>query len=306
MTGYHIFYQSMDEDRWEPLNHLTLLASILFWKKNFGKIKLICNKKYLDYICKYNLDKLYDDINVELFNNIPYLDYLPKYWSFCKIFAADYISDYEEEFVIFDTDLWIHNKLPIDNTYNFIGYHLESPKTSSPQNPYIDPSHFLDNEDIQLLDWNPLPVNCAFMYFNSTALVKEWYKWSVKIIERNKDKPKNTGSSDTIFIEQRILPSICSILGMKWGTLIPNVYFPHIPSDAAGSEWSPKIGYNEENEYISWNVKHVWGLKKMYDKYEIREMVFSTLCGSLNQFFPKWEIDNTNLYKDCTNLLNLE
>lgn len=98
MTGYHVFYQSTNTDKWEPINHLVLLASIIFWKKNFGKIKLICNKPYLESIAKYGLDKLYDDINVSLFDNIPYFEYLSKYWSFCKIFAANYISDSEESF----------------------------------------------------------------------------------------------------------------------------------------------------------------------------------------------------------------
>ena len=153
----------------------------------------------------------------------------------------------------------------------------------------------MDVEDLQNFDWSIIPINCAFLYLNSKELVSEWYKWSLKIIQNNKDNEKKNISADTIFIEQRMLPSLVNKLGMKLGTLIPNVYQPHIKSDSIGSEWIPKIGFDAKNQYITWNVKHVWGLKKMYDDPNIRNLVIDTVTGSLDKNFIDWRNDLTNL-----------
>ena len=103
-------------------------------------------------------------------------------------------------------------------------------------------------------------------------------------------------SADTIFIEQRLLPSLVNKLGMKLGTLIPNVYHPHIKSDNIGSEWIPKIGFDIDNQYMTWNIKHVWGLKKMYDDPNIRNIVIDTTKSSLDSYFENWGNDFPNLF----------
>ena len=295
MNGYHVFYQSKDnDDKFEEINYLIQIASILFWKKNEGKMILYCNSKYLDFIKKWGIDTLYDEINTECLDNILYKEYLNKYWSFCKIEAAFDISKKDSDFVIIDTDLWIHEPVNIDSSLQFIGYHPEQP-LDHPGNPYIDAHNFMNKEDLQNFDWSIIPINCAFLYLNSKELVSEWHKWSLKIIQNNKDNEKKNISADTIFIEQRMLPSLVNKLGMKLGTLIPNVYQPHIKSDNIGSEWIPKIGFDVMNQYMTWNVKHVWGLKKMYDDPNIRNLVIDTVTGSLDKNFIDWRNDLTNL-----------
>jgi hypothetical protein len=102
-------------------------------------------------------------------------------------------------------------------------------------------------------------------------------------------------SADTIFIEQRLLPSLVNKLGMKFGTLIPNVYQPHIKSDNLGSEWIPKIGFDFKNQYMTWNIKHVWGLKKMYDDPDIRNLVINSVTDALDINFIDWRINSTEL-----------
>ena len=102
-------------------------------------------------------------------------------------------------------------------------------------------------------------------------------------------------SADTIFVEQRLLPTIAHTLDMNVGTLIPNIYQPHIKSDNIGSEWIPRIGFDITNQYMSWNIKHVWGLKKMYDDPNIRRVIIDTAIGSLDTYFKDWKVDFTNL-----------
>jgi len=296
MNGYHVFYQSKEVDNeFEEINYLVQIASILFWKKNQGKMSLYCNSKYLNFIKKWEIDSLYDEINIECLDKIPYKQYLDKYWSFCKIEAAFDISKKDKDFVIIDTDLWIQEPINIDSDFQFIGYHQEK-CLNHPNNPYIEPNNFINLRDLKLFDWSISPINCAFLYLNSKDLINEWYKWSLKVIENNKDNSKKEMSVDTIFIEQRLLPTIAHTLGMNVGTLIPNVYQPHIKSDNLGSEWIPKIGFDITNQYMSWNIKHVWGLKKMYDDPNIRSIIIDTVTGSLNTYFKDWEINFTKLF----------
>jgi hypothetical protein len=107
LTAYHVYYQNKDFGKYFEIDLLVQLASALLWKKAYGSIKLYCNKKFLDTLKEYHLDQVYDEINTTLMESIPYREYLPKYWSFCKIYLAKYLNQRESRFVILDTDLWI-------------------------------------------------------------------------------------------------------------------------------------------------------------------------------------------------------
>lgn len=299
MNAYHVYYQnnSQKTNEYEAIDFLVQIASILFWRKNHGNISLYCNSEYLPIISKWGIDKLYTNINTECLDKMPYSDVSKKYWSFCKIHAALDISEIDKEFCIIDTDLWIQETINIDSNFQFIGYHAEQ-NLDIPLNPYPDPKTFLNNRDYNLLSWDVLPINCAFLYLNSKDLVKEWYRWSVKVIELNKYKEILDYSADTIFIEQRLLPTISNALNLKSGTLIPNIYQPHIPPNDLGDEWEPRIGFDELNQYMSWNIKHIWGLKKMYDNIDIRNIVINTVIDSLDNYFPSWRFKYSSLYEE--------
>lgn len=300
MNAYHVYYlKEYEEKNYEFIDALAQIASIIFWKKNHGSVSLYCNSEYLKFTDKWDITKLYDSVNTNLLDNIPYQEYLEKYWSFPKIHAIRDISDKNTEFVVLDTDLWIHEKIEIDNSFNFIGYHPEL-AIVDPNNPYINPHNFVSYDDYINYDWSVRPINCAFLYFNSKDLIDEWYKMTLKVINRNKNIEKRQGSSDTIFIEQRILPTLAKKMNLNFGTLIPNVYQPHIQSDEFGNEWNPKVGFDDMNKYMTWNIKHIWGLKKSYENADIRGMIVSTLLIGLDQFFPNWEND----YKKISDEIN--
>ena len=288
MNAFHIYYQKeRDIPKFDLINLLVQVASIKFWKKNQGPIHLYCNENHLESLKLWGIDKLYDSINLNCLQDIPYSEHLEKYWSFCKIHAIKKISESYKEFVVLDTDLWIQEPINIDNKFQFIGYHEED-VIDDLKNPYLHPETFLKSTESSLIDWSMNPINCAFLYLNSSHLVDEWYKWVLRTIEINKNEPVFNLSADTIFIEQRLLSAIAYTLKMKVGKLIPNIYLPHITSDHLGSEWEPKIGFNLENQYLTWNIKHVWGLKKSYKEPEIRNMVISTVISSLDTFIEDW------------------
>jgi len=303
MNAFHIYYQKDEEiSNNDLINLLVQFASIKFWKKNQGEIHLYCNENHLNTLEKWGVDKFYDSINLDCLEDMPYFNYQDKYWSFCKIHAIKKIAELYDEFVVLDTDLWIQESIKIDPSFQIIGYHEED-VIEDESNPYVNPSNFLNSFDINSIDWSMNPMNCAFLYLNSKELVDEWYKWVLKTIETNKEKETLVLSADTIFIEQRLLTAIAYTLKMRVGKLLPNVYQPHIPCDEFGNEWVPKIGYSLENQYVTWNIKHVWGLKKSYDDPEIRNMVISTVLSSLDTFIEDWKYDIPNLNKEVSEIL---
>lgn len=302
MNAFHIYYQKDEEiSNNDLINLLVQFASIKFWKKNQGEIHLYCNENHLNTLEKWGVDKFYDSINLDCLEDMPYFNYQDKYWSFCKIHAIKKIADLYDEFVVLDTDLWIQESIKIDPSFQIIGYHEED-VIEDESNPYVNPSNFLNSFDINSIDWSMNPMNCAFLYLNSKELVDEWYKWVLKTIELNKEKETLVLSADTIFIEQRLLTAIAYTLKMRVGKLLPNVYQPHIPCDEFGNEWLPKIGYSLENQYVTWNIKHVWGLKKSYDEAEIRNMVISTVVSSLDTFIEGWKNDIPDLDKEVSGI----
>lgn len=271
MNAYHVFFKNKNVEEYHEINLLTNLLSCLSWKKHYGPIKLFCNEEFFDYIKIYNLDKVYDEIHVVDLNQIPYKEHLDKYWSFNKIYIAKYISQTEDKFVILDNDFYISDYYSFNWDANFIGYHFEAYDINSPDNVYLDPKIFLEEENYNKLNWGIPPINCAFMYFNSTNLINNWYNWVLGVIETNKDKPKNNFSSDTIFIEQRLLPTLCDALELTYETLLPNYYLQYIPFNEEGYEWFPLIDSHPKYRELFNNFRHIWGMKKYYSQEKWRK-----------------------------------
>jgi len=297
IPAYHVYYRNDDMEEYYQIDLMAHLLSTLFWRFKHGPIRLYCNEKYLDLLKKYNLHILYDEINTELLENIPFKEYLPKYWSFCKTYAAYHISQTVDKFVILDNDMWLREDIGLDYNLNFIAYHKEAWSARSTQNPYAPPSDFLTEEELKELDFKVNPVNCAFMYFNSKELVEEWYKWANIIIERWKDREKLENNADTIFIEQRLLPVLTKKLDLKGMVILPNTYLSYVEFNEFGTEWFPLIDSTQESYILSQTIRHIWGLKSMYDQKKWRNTLLEVMYNDVHQSFDIEEI------KEAFNLL---
>lgn len=284
MTGYHVYYQTRDNE--SSIDCLVQLASILNWKKHYGPIKLYCNKKYLETISKFGLDKEYDYIDTEFLESVPYKEYMSKYWSFCKIYLAKHLSETESSFCILDTDIWIQMYNIFDQDKDLIFYHREAYDLKHEENPYPLASNWIDDEEF---DWSTSPCNCAILCFKSNfkELIDIWYNLVLGVIERTKDVEfefKNKNAS-TIFIEQRLLPTLATKLNVSYGLILDNIYLTFIPmSEADGREWAPRLGHTKENALISASIKHIWGAKNFYNIDLIRNLVIQLTILTLEQF----------------------
>ena len=292
MTGYHVYFKNKEVEPYHEIDLLTTLLSCISWKKYYGPIKLFCNQEFLDYIKEYGLDKAYDEINVDVSDTIPYKEYLDKYWSFNKIHVAKLISEIEEKFVILDNDFYVRIPYEFNWDVNFIGYHYEAYNINSLENVYLDPKVFLDEENYKKLNWGVPPINCAFMYFNSKNLIDTWYSWATGVIEFNKDKPRNEYDSDTIFIEQRLLPTLCDALNLSYGTLLPNYYLQYIPFNEEGYEWFPLMDSDLRYRELFNNFRHIWGMKRYYNQKKWRQKISDIQLKVLKFYHNYSEISN--------------
>lgn len=300
MKGYHIYYKYKDDkSNYDYIDFLGHLCSVLFWKKNYGEIHLICNKSFYNDVRSWGLDKYYDSIDINLFNDMPHIEKLEIYWSFPKIYAINHISQLEDSFCVLDTDIWLYEQIEFNKNHALVGYHLESIESNS-ESPYINTGVFSTSDKY---GWSTSSINCAFLYFNSKDLVLKWYQECLFVIENTKNLDV-FNSSHTVFIEQRLLTTICKKLKLKFSTLIENTYIPFGLKD--GSEWIPHIGYTKENLHRYQNIKHIWGLKKMYIDESIRNMVLGVCKVSLDHYFPDWELYNMKLSEELYKNIDLE
>lgn len=306
LTAYHVYYQNDDFGKFYEIDLLVQLASALFWKEKYGPIKLYCNKKFLNTLKEYNLDQCYDEINTTLMESIPYKEYLPKYWSFCKIYLAKYISQFEDRFVILDTDLWIREDIGLDFTNDLINYHKEIFYPEQKPLSYLPPETFLPQYQISPYNWDILPANGAFIYLNNKDLINKWYKWVIDIIEYNKNNPKYPNSADTVFIEQRILPVLAEKLGLRTGVVFNSLYKTWISDSHTLEEWEPKLDSTEELSYLMDNCKHIWGIKTNYRFKDYRDLVLYVVMEHLSEEFDMKIIESKykKLFKTCYNIWN--
>ena len=286
MIGYHIYYQSSEEDEFSQIDYLAQLASILSWKKNYGPIRLFCNQQFLDSISKYGIDKEYDFIDTEYLESIPYKDSMSTFWSFCKIYVAKKIVETESEFCILDTDLWIQEPNLISQEHDLVFYHKEAFDMKFKLNPYEAPGNWLSESELVKYDWDTSPANCAIMYFKnrSKELVDMWYDIAFRIVEEHRDDKSDINERcGTIFIEQRLLPTLAKTLGMTMTFVSPCTYLTWIPTQLAdGREWRPVLNYSEHSMYIAASIKHIWGAKRYYNIDWIREMTIDAAIYAIN------------------------
>lgn len=315
ITGYHVYTQNSSLKEYYQINLLVQLASILFWKQNYGLLKLYTDPQSLKILQEYNLDILYDDINTDFLDSAHLPEYRKKYWSFPKLYLAKHLIDLNEKFVIVDTDLFISEKLDLDWDNDIIGYHRESYDLNCKYNTYISPSTWIPEADLSKYNWDALPINTAFLYINNTeqskTLINKWVDLSLQYREITKHGPILPNNADTIFFEQRFLASLIEFYNIKVSTVFPNVYEAHNaifdPSDPhfiLGYEWNPRLDSSEYSLYLCDVCKHVWGMKSLYHIKEMRELVLNMAFYYLYSVFNQIQIENNfnKLVTECNQI----
>lgn len=285
LTGYHIYYKFKESDKYEPINHLILLCSILKWKKHFGKINLLCNSEFLIEIKKYNIDILYDNINTDILDNINFKDKINTFWSYPKIYGIYNINKLiNEPFCVIDTDLWIDNPQPFYLDYDINFYHGELFSLTNKNNPYPDPKNWFNKENFNL---ETLPHNCAIIFFNKNYkdIINIWFNYVSEIIENNIVYNCENKQVNAIFIEQRLLPILLNKYNITYQDILPNKYLTFNNGLLLnGNEWFPPLRFNDENTKLIESIRHIWGAKKLYNDEFVRNIVLELTQENLKEF----------------------
>jgi hypothetical protein len=309
MKGYHTylkFENFKDYGEYEVINVIVQLASILFWKKHYGPIKLYANDVHLDLIKEYGIEQEYDEVNIDLINSMPYFNKSSRYWSFSKIYLAKEIAKTESQFCIIDTDLWITQPDLLKEENDFNLFHEEIFDVKSFWNTYHDPTNWMHQEDVDRFDWSIWPMNCGIIQFRNRTkeLIDYWYDEVVKVILLNKNpNGKKNKNNSAVFVEQRMLPVIAKKLGISYGSIKPNSYLTYLDTGLPLEElWHPKLDSSAESLKYHQYILHVWGLKRAflnpYPRLEILNRVISHL-----KEFPEVEFKYQKLFKECYKIM---
>ncbi len=293
IRGYHVYYKFENtsrtkSDEYEVIDILAQLASILYWKENYGPIRLIANQQYFDSILKYRIFEEYDGIDLYMLDQMPFKDKASTYWSFSKIFAAYQLSKMHDEFCIFDVDLWIKDKNLIDKGFDFHAFHKENFDINSTKNVYYEPINWMDQTDVDKFNWNYWPLNTAIFHFKNRTkeITENWYNESIKVIIRDKEMEDDIKKHSSIFIEQRLLPVIAKKLGISYGTIKPNIYRSSSNREniSWSNKWVPAIDSSLKSNEIENSITHIWGGKFYYTKPIIRINFLEKILNDLSRF----------------------
>lgn len=280
ITGVHIFEKRGPID-WEDELIAIQALSALSWKKFHGRIELYCNESHLESLKKWGVDKLYDKIDTELFANAPEEINRFHYWTFGKIFIPSML---EPPFVLVDTDLWITSELEFDFTKSLIAHHEEKFDKNYKGRFYDDFTHFLPEKYIGYFDDTINPLNVALLFVNDKDLVNEWFKISTEVLKSNR-KTKLSNTQQIVFLEQRMLSMLAKKLDKNYSTFITQVYDSDNPDIMDDNLWEPPTSkWNEEEKIKFYSIKHVWGLKKMFNDQFIFSEVFDKVSKDINNY----------------------
>ncbi|NDB85464.1 MAG: hypothetical protein EB127_22595, partial [Alphaproteobacteria bacterium] len=209
-----------------------------------------------------------------------------EFWAFSKLLVIKNLVNSTEPFTIIDTDLWIHSPLKISNTLDVIMYHKEDYDEEFPKNIYTDFLEFIpDSVKYLNLDKCILPTNCALLHIKSRGFIETWYNLCVDICKYNWTIQPTNGSTKMCFIEQWLLPMLLTKMGYNYGTFIPQTYLSHKIDIGGGLEWYPTIENSSEIQASEFrNIKHVWGLKKLFNNIYIKKIVTETTLKDMSDY----------------------
>lgn len=284
------------------------ILSAHHWKLHNGPIKLYTDTVGLEFYRQFNLDKLYNEIDIRFLNNYTKSKIDPAlFWTSGKIRC---LANQSKPFVFLDQDLIIRSTIPT-RLYekDILITHWEIPGgfyyfSEEDWNKQI--KHIEFPENLSVKDWSP---NTSFLYFKDTATVKEYNDWHRKLVD---NKNNETPEWFWLFTDQGILGHIIRENEYNVDTLTDRIFFADnnrgtIKTRYKGicEDWYYPLGPDlTKEEHIKW--EHVWLRKSMYSEHpEIKKketQIFFNECVELgltehlqfSRFQKYWDEYNKN------------
>ena len=187
----------------------TMILSALEWRKNNGEIKLVTDKKGRDFVQKYGIENIWNEMELSLdeMDNLPINENV--FWAGAKILA---LSKQKSPCVMIDLDFIVWKQLDFSQYENELAViHRESVNNGVyPQQDYFKVNKFNFNEK---WDWSLLACNTAFAFFGNEELRQYYCK---KALDFMLDVDiKEDFLCYMVFAEQRLSAMCADELGCK-------------------------------------------------------------------------------------------
>ena len=262
MNAFHTLRTRGDHFSMQRFELLTMILSALEWKKHNGRIKLVTDPRGAEYLNRFGLPGIYDEIDVSL-DGMDRLGVDEKtFWAGAKLFA---LSRQQCPCVMLDLDFIVWQ--PID----FAPYRNDVAVIHFEQvgNDVYPPSeHFRFKHGFKLppsLDWTVKACNTAFAYFGARDLVNRYCDFAFEFMRA----ADGDGLPYMVFVEQRWL-AMCARLMRR------PVHELSSLDDLFGGR----------QKYFT----HVWGAKqRLRDDPAFAEKFCSDCIARLRHDFPQFD-----------------
>lgn len=261
--GFKIQRELQDSYDQPDYQILYTILSTLRWKLHNGPIKLYTDTDGLEFYKEFQIDKIYDGIDVNFLDNLTEVD-AAYYWTSGKIQA---LQNETEPFVFLDQDFIVRGTIPESFYYGDIGIgHWEIPRG----NYYFTENQW--NADIKHISFptnyncNAYSPNTSFVYFGTASAIDEYVKAHKQLIDSGNDEVPEWF---WLVTDQGILGHVIREHEYYTNTLTDRIFLAD--NDYAKAE-DRKFGYSEQWYYpmehdkakdeLEW--EHVWLAKVVY------------------------------------------
>lgn len=236
--------------------------SALLWKKHNGPIKFYTDDLGYDFFDKAGIIGVWDEVDVDVLNNIPWNINHDTFWAASKLFA---MKAEDAPMVQIDTDLlvWknIDDKLADCEVAAFHPESLGEECYLEPELLKIRPGYKFKKE----WDWTALPSNTALAYFKDKSFFDYYFSHAIDFMTDNME-PAMENVSQMVFAEQRML-AMCA--AEKGKTIRYLLKYPN----------------QEDNDTFT----HIWGAKTgMRSNTSECETVTKAMLSKLKELSPEW------------------
>ncbi len=268
-AGYGTLETEVDKRRFELLtqmysciNHKTVNPDI--------PLVLITDEHTLTYYDRWQLTGLYDEVITDFHDDYPTDRIAEGFWASPKIWA---MTKLRAPFLIFDTDLVLHQPLSIYDDCDLLYLHRET--SAQYPNPFdiVGPPGYEWDDELILCFRRTLPMNCAAMGMFNEDFKREYVESYFDFVldapgtlryatEHKHNLHQMVGPQ--ILVEQWLLAA----LAYKWKAVDRKPFRTRavVPALYANDHFSP-LDMDEDpesiNPVLSSNFYHLWGAKKI-------------------------------------------
>jgi len=151
---------------------------------------------------------------------------------------------------------------------------------------------------------NPINASINFYISNFQNPINDWYDFVIKVINRNKDIKNEIGkTTKMLFIEQQAFPKFLEKYNINFDFILHSSYLANSSHNGLsndGKEWQPRLILRGDEASL---VKHVWGLKTLYNNQYVREAVIGLILNSLQSYPPEIHKKYNSLILTVKNLI---